>query len=98
MPSPHSAASSDPAPAHHKINYVEFASSNPQQSCDFFLALFGGFEMSARYTRQGHIARLQIISTPVSKCPKDKSKTSATAFFESSSQEVHEATVVCFWL
>ena len=41
MPSPHSAASSDPAPAHHKINYVEFAASNPQQSCDFFAALFG---------------------------------------------------------
>ena len=41
MPSPHSPASSDPAPAHHKINYVEFASSNPQQTCDFFAALFG---------------------------------------------------------
>ncbi|HCA92527.1 MAG TPA: hypothetical protein DEP10_11310, partial [Alphaproteobacteria bacterium] len=41
MSSPSSTASSDPVPAHHKISYVEFASAHPQQSCDFFAALFG---------------------------------------------------------
>ena len=41
MSSPSSTASSDPVAAHHKINYVEFASAYPQQSCDFFAALFG---------------------------------------------------------
>ena len=41
MSSPSSTASSDPVAAHHKINYVEFASAYLQQSCDFFAALFG---------------------------------------------------------
>jgi len=27
--------------AHHKIDYVEFASATPQKSCDFFAAVFG---------------------------------------------------------
>ena len=28
-------------PQHHKIDYVEFASADPQASCDFFGAVFG---------------------------------------------------------
>ena len=28
-------------PQHHKIDYVEFASSDLQASCDFFEAVFG---------------------------------------------------------
>lgn len=30
-----------PQPQHHKIDYVEFASADPQASCDFFASVFG---------------------------------------------------------
>ena len=39
---PHQTPSQTPnQPQHHKIDYVEFASADPQASCDFFASVFG---------------------------------------------------------